>query len=424
MKNLLVIGHTFPEPSTTAAGMRMMQLLQLFQNNTFRITFASTATKSGKSADLEKLGISTSEIRLNDSSFDEFVKKLNPEVVVFDRFLTEEQFGWRVAENCPNALRILDTEDLHFLRKAREEAIRKGKPVQKANLYSALAKREVASIFRSDLSLIISEFEMELLQKQFQVPAEILCYLPFLLKDFPDINQITLYENRSNFFTIGNLLHAPNVDSVLQLKKIWREIRKKMPRTELHIYGAYAPQQVLELHCEKEGFIIKGWAENVEEVMKQYRLQLAPIRFGAGLKGKIIDGMRFGVPSITTEIGAEGIGNIEGLIAKTEEDFIEKTIQLYTDKKLWKAAQLSGFEIVENKFPLELFAEDFLKLIEQILLHLEKHREKNFFGQILQHHSLQSTKYLSKWIESKNSVRKNFSPVCYAESDEIRPEYK
>src|SRR5699024_8756338 len=114
---------------------------------------------------------------------------------------------------------------------------------------------------------------------------------------------------------------------VLQLKKIWREIRKKMPRTELHIYGAYAPQQVLELHCEKEGFIIKGWAENVEEVMKQYRLQLAPIRFGAGLKGKIIDGMRFGVPSITTEIGAEGIGNIEGLIAKTEEDFIEKTIQ-------------------------------------------------------------------------------------------------
>lgn len=426
MKTLLVIGHTFPEPSTTAAGMRMLQLLQLFQNNSFQITFASTALKSEKSVNLEKMGILLEEIKLNDSSFDGFISKLNPEVVLFDRFITEEQFGWRVAENCPNAFRILDTEDLHFLRKSREEAVRKGKSVEEANLFTDLTKRELASIFRSDVSLIISEFEMELLQKQFQVPAAIIRYLPFLIEKLPEKN-IFSFEKRLNFFTIGNLLHAPNVDSVLQLKKMWPKIREKLPKAQLHIYGAYAPQQILELHNEKEGFFIKGWAENVEDVMNKYRLQLAPLRFGAGLKGKLIDGMRFGLPSVTTKIGAEGIGNGErfsGAICALETEFIEKSIQLYTDEKLWQNAQKDGFEIIRNEFDLNLFFADFIKGIEELLLNLKKHRQRNFMGQILQHQSLQSTKYMSKWIESKNSVRKNFSPVCYADSDEVRPEYK
>lgn len=427
MKTLLVIGHTFPEPSTTAAGMRMLQLLQLFLNNSFQITFASTASKSDKSANLEKLGISIKDIKLNDSSFDQFVKKLNPEVVVFDRFLTEEQFGWRITENCPDALKLLDTEDLHFLRKSREEAVRKGKSVKEANLFNDLAKRELASIFRSDIALIISKVEMDLLKNQFQVPAKILDYIPFLVEQLPDVDNIPSFENRSNFFTIGNLLHAPNVDSVLQLKKIWPKIRKKLPEAELHIYGAYAPQQILELHHEKDGFFIKGWAENIENVMKTYRLQLAPLRFGAGLKGKIIDGMRFGLPSVTTEIGAEGIGNSEkfgGKISVLEEDFIENSIRLYTNEAQWQEAQKKGFEILKTEFEISLFAEGFIKRIEQVLLNLENHRERNFFGQILQHQSLQSTKYMSKWIESKNSLRKNSSPVCYAESDEIRSEYK
>ncbi|HLW61806.1 MAG TPA: hypothetical protein VKY33_00265, partial [Flavobacterium sp.] len=101
MKTLLVIGHTFPEPTTTAAGARMMQLLQLFQETSFKITFASTAAISEKTVDLENLGITLKNIKLNDASFDVFVKKLNPDIVVFDRFLTEEQFGWRVSTHCP-----------------------------------------------------------------------------------------------------------------------------------------------------------------------------------------------------------------------------------------------------------------------------------------------------------------------------------
>jgi len=402
LKQLLIIGHTFPEPSTTAAGSRMMQLIELFKEEKYQITFASTAAVSEKTANLQRQHISIENIKLNDVSFDEFIKKLNPEIVVFDRYITEEQFGWRVSENCPKALKILDTEDLHFLRKARQEAIKDGKPVSEANLFSETAKRELASILRCDLSLIISEYEMELLQNRFKIASEILYYLPFLVAAVSE--STPAFEERQNFFAIGNLLHAPNVDSVLQLKKLWPEIRQQLPDAELHIYGAYAPQQVLQLNNIKEGFLIKGWADDLEMAMKTYRVQLAPLRFGAGLKGKLLDAMRFGLPTVTTEIGAEGMcGELPfgGMISTSKEKFIDASIQLYSRQYLWSKAQHNGFSIIENRFQKKIFSEAFKKHLRTLSAQLEKHRRENFVGQILQHHTLQSTKYLAKWIEAK-----------------------
>ena len=95
--------------------------------------------------------------------------------------MIEEQFGWRVAENCPSAIRILDTIDLHFLRKGREEAYKKSKNYTDEFLINDFTKREIASIYRCDLSLIISEFEMKLLQDKFNINSSLILYLPFLL---------------------------------------------------------------------------------------------------------------------------------------------------------------------------------------------------------------------------------------------------
>lgn len=427
MKNLLIIGHTFPEPATTAAGIRMMQLIELFANRNFEITFASTAALSDKSANLESQNISIQNILLNDSSFDVFIKKLNPEIVIFDRYISEEQFGWRVSEQCPNALKILDTEDLHFLRKARHEAVRKNLPLNETNLFSVETKRELASILRCDLSLIISEYEMQLLQNTFKISSDILFYLPFLLKDTSEALSSKSYQQRKNFMTIGNLLHAPNVDSVLQLKQIWTAIKKQIPESELHIYGAYAPQQVMQLHNEKEGFYIKGWAEDLVDVFTNYRLQIAPIRFGAGLKGKLVDAMRFGLPSVTSEVGAEGLCGefpFGGEIAASKEEFANAAIQLYSEENIWKKAQQNGFNIIENRFAENLFLKDFVDRVESISQNIEIHRQENFIGQILQYQNMQATKYMSKWIESKNSLPQNASPVCFANNDEVRDEYK
>jgi len=94
---------------------------------------------------------------------DRYIKSLNPDVVMFDRFVMEEHYGWRIVEHCPQAIRILDTEDLHFLRKARETSIKKHGDLSQTDLFTEAAKRELASIMRCDLSLIISEFEVALL---------------------------------------------------------------------------------------------------------------------------------------------------------------------------------------------------------------------------------------------------------------------
>lgn len=129
---LLIIGFVWPEPNSSAAGSRMMQLIDLFLKRKFDIIYACPAKFSENAEDLEQLGITQKQIQVNNSDFDDYLQELQPTYVLFDRFMMEEQFGWRVAEHCPEALRILDTEDLHFLRKARQQAYKEKKTLKKS----------------------------------------------------------------------------------------------------------------------------------------------------------------------------------------------------------------------------------------------------------------------------------------------------
>ncbi len=408
-KHLLIIGFVWPEPKSSAAGSRMMQLIEVFHSEEYHITFASPCAKSDNAFNLESIGVSQVSIELNNSSFDVFIKKLNPNVVLFDRFMMEEQFGWRVKEQCPDALRVLDTEDLHCLRKGRQQAFKDDKPFDESYLFNDTAKREIASIYRSDLSLIISEAEMDILKHQFKVDESLLLYLPFMLNSISeeDIKTLPKFENRNHFITIGNFLHEPNYNAVLYLKEtIWPLIRKQLPKAELHVYGAYASQKVNQLHNDKEGFLIKGFAEDVNVVMQNARVCLAPIRFGAGLKGKLVDAMKNGTPFITTRIGAEGmIGDMEpnGFIEDNPKLFSNKAIALFQNEMIWKAKGENGFDIINQRFNRKEHKDKILKVITEITQQLNQHRHNNFTGQMLHHHMLQSTKFMSKWIEEKNS---------------------
>jgi O-antigen biosynthesis protein len=404
MKHLVIIGAVWPEPNSTAAGSRMLQIISLFQNQGYEITFLCSASKSDFSFDLNTISVQTKPIQLNDSSFDSIIKELNPNVVLFDRFMIEEQYGWRVMENCPNALRVLDTEDLHFLRKAREVTFKQNRELVFEDYISDVFKREMASIYRCDLTLIISEYEMQLATETFQINASLLHYLPFLSEEIT--TNVPKFDERKHFISIGNFLHEPNWQTVLQLKKLWKSIKKQLPEAELHIYGAYVSEKAKQLHNEKEGFLIKGRAESVAEVYAKAKVLLAPIPYGAGLKGKLFESMQLGLPSVTTKMGAEGMNgdlNWNGFITSDENDFVDKAVKLYTNKSIWETAQKNGYKIIEKRFKKELFASDFMNKVETLQMNLKSHRNQNFLGQILQHQSLQSTKYMSKWIEAKNS---------------------
>ncbi len=415
MKNntLLIIGMVFPEPKSSGAGTRMIQLIGLFQQQGYKITFASSASDSDFMVNLSALNIQKKAIKLNDSSFDDFVKKLNPSLVLFDRFVTEEQFGWRVSENCPDAFRILETVDLHTLRLARQKSNKENNNFELEDLYSETAKREIASILRCDLSLIISEVEVDFLITNFNINPTLLYNLPFLVSKIEKstIENWKSFDERNDFVFIGNFLHEPNWNCVLFIKeKIWPNLRKKLPGVKMLIYGAYSSAKVLLLHKPEENFLIMGRAENAFEVVENARVVLAPIQFGAGSKTKLLEAMQCGTPSITTKIGAEAMnGNLpwNGCIADNVDEIIEKAIALYENQDLWEIAQKNGIEIVNKRFEKSLLETDFYIRIAYVKENLKSQRQQNFIGEILKHHTLSSTKYMSRWIEEKN--RKYFA---------------
>lgn len=409
MQSLLIIGFVWPEPNSSAAGGRMMQLISLFQEQGFGVVFASPAQDSDFMVDLSEFDVQKESIELNNSSFDDFVKELNPSIVLFDRFMIEEQFGWRVAENCPEALRILDTEDLHCLRLARQKAFKEKREFQISDLLAEeVAKREIASILRCDLSLMISEYEIELLTNVFKIDEALVYYLPLLLESnaVSDLNKLPSFEERKDFVFIGNFLHEPNWNAVQYLKEtIWPLIKKQLPEAILNVYGAYPSQKVLQLNNVKEGFLIQGRAENANALVQKARVVLAPLRFGAGIKGKLLEAMQCGTPNVTTAIGAESMqGNLEwnGFVEDNPEAFAEQAVQLYQEKEIWLQAQKRGIEIIKKRYLKNLFEDDFAKQIQFLLSNKKEHRLNNFMGELLQHHTLKSTKYMSKWIEEKN----------------------
>jgi hypothetical protein len=408
-QQVLIIGFVWPEPNSSAAGGRMVQLISIFAAQGFEVTFASPAMDSDYMVDLESLGVSKKSIALNCSSFDVFVKELNPTIVLFDRFMMEEQFGWRVAENCPDALRLLDTEDLHCLRLARQKAFKENRHFSTDDLLTEeVAKREIASILRCDISLMIAEYEIELLQAIFKINPDLLYYLPLLLEPIEDsrIQNLPSFEERNNFVLIGNFLHEPNWNAVQYLKEtIWPLIRKQMPDAVLQIYGAYPSQKVVQSHQPKQGFHIMGRANDAQEVVRNARVVLAPLRFGAGIKGKLLEAMQCGTSSVTTTIGSESMpGDLpwNGFITDDVQVFADKAIALYQDKILWLNAQENGFEIIEKRYLKSVFTDDFVKYILKVQSDLKQHRLHNFMGTLLQHHTLTSTKYMSRWIEEKN----------------------
>lgn len=388
----------------------MMSLLRLFKRQGWSVEFATPAQETEHMIDLSEEGISSQSIQLNCDSFDQYIEELQPDVVMFDRFMMEEQFGWRVEKVCPNAFKLLDTEDLQFLRNARHEAVKKETELTKAHLYSDLAKREIAAILRCDLSLIISRYEMELLQSEFNIDPKLLHHLPFMvdLNTLPESTKS--FEERKHFMTIGNFRHAPNWDAVLQLQTIWPKIRKQLPDTELHIYGSYPPPKATALHNPKTGFHIKGWAKDAQEVMEQARVCVAPLRFGAGIKGKLLDAMKLQTPNVTSEIGSEGMlpqGDLQwpGAVADDIDEFVEQAVALYNDEEKWLKAQSQCHSILEAHYEQNQLGDTLIERLTALESDLESHRLDNFFGSMLKHHSMASTKYMSQWIAEKNKTK-------------------
>jgi O-antigen biosynthesis protein len=394
---VLMIGYVWPEPLSSAAGFRTQNLIEAFLNRGWEVVFSSPSKDNPHRQALAAQGIRTHCFAANDPAFDQMIREERPEVVVFDRFVIEEQFGWRVRENAPECVRILDTQDLHCLRRARESTLELHPLIEGDDL-----NREMASIYRCDLTLVISDHELVLLQSQLKVPSELLHLFRFAYKKGkPEVWPV--WREREGFCMIGNFRHPPNLDGFRWFHgKIWPEIKRQLPSAVVRVYGAYPPREAMALHDPRHGFHVEGWVEDQFHAISRHRVNLAPLRFGAGIKGKISDGWHCGTPIVSTPIGAEGMGSSGawgGTIANDEKDFSRAAVLLHEDHTAWDKAQTEGFNLMRELFDFSTNTEALVSKIQSLHADVAAARSRNPIGAMLWHHTLQSTK-----IELKNSA--------------------
>ncbi|CAJ1948581.1 unnamed protein product [Cylindrotheca closterium] len=333
------------------------------------------------------------------------------ERIIFDRFYVEEAFSHAFWEGTSSALdnhkkpaMVLDMQDMHSLRHGRQEVVQKldrafGK--ERGREYDPLKHvipevmayapkvngpgkdsdrllRELASIHRCDMTLVCSPYEMDLLQREYGIPRDKLCLASFFV-DHPSsiVGTSTVVDNgeapkeheETKFVFCGGFRHDPNVDAVqVLLKHVWPKLLSMSGRNIL----------------------------------------LAPLRFGAGIKGKILDAWMNGMPAITTPIGSEGIvqnkDDFGGAVCSTVHDFCESAIALMTNSDgCYSKAQTRGFHLLRKEFDKERNWDLLHQQLQSLQSDLTKRRQRDPVQALLWHQSLRSTKYFSKWIEEKET---------------------
>ncbi|CAI5983785.1 unnamed protein product [Closterium sp. NIES-64] len=309
---------------------------------------------------------------------------------------------------------------------------------------------------RCDLTLLCSQAELALLTRCYAFPPHKLALASFFY-DSPEtvpggaVGERRVagstspcaaptpspWEQRQHCVVLGTFRHAPNVDAVSWLAShVWPLIRAQLPLAECHVYGSYVTATISSLHDPSSGFIIRGHAPSLH-MLASYRVLLAPLRYGAGIKGKVLDSWRHGTPVVTTPIGAEGMGGGgggeggeepgEGDKGMTEgageggggkqgggpqqwgglcgtgdaEAFAADAVRLYSDPHLWTTCQSAGRTILHQQFGMHSNAPALLAALSAAKKNMRDNRMHDYTGAILWHDSNRATEYFSRWIELK-----------------------
>ncbi len=411
---ILLCCAVWPEPESSAAGVRVQFMIDSVRrlNPDWRLVVHSGALPN---AAMERLraeqGLECESIPANDPGFDDWVGRLSPDIVIFERFYTEEQFGWRVREHAPTVIQVLDTSDLHFLRQFREAGFRvagvddimRAPPPGESR---RVMHRELASVLRTDRTWVVSRFELELIGALPDFPRNRVSLLRWgveTLRDAPP------FSDRRHFVTIGNFRHPPNRDSVLRLKReIWPEIRRLGPDFELHVYGAYPASRDMELHDPRNGFHMKGpWAGDARKLLARYRGLLAPLRFGAGIKGKILDAWAAGTPVITSDIGAEGMvpGEFPGAVLESRAgpaEWARQAVSLHESEDRFGLISGRACRALEAEFDSGKWASLLVDELSALLGSRADHGGgRHWLSELLHSEDRHAARALSKYIELK-----------------------
>jgi glycosyltransferase involved in cell wall biosynthesis len=254
-----------------------------------------------------------------------------------------------VRRYCPAARVIFDTIDLHFLRELRAAELNGSTEALRAA--NRTKEEELAVVRKSHCTMVVSDFERQLLLEE--VPGANVVLVPFVR---PAPGRRTGFAERRDICFIGGYQHQPNVDAVTYfVQHIWPLITATLTDVRFLIVGSRPPKQVLEL--ASENVLVTGYVEDLGDILDTVRLAVAPLRYGAGIKGKIAASLGYGVPCVCTSLAVEGmVGLTHGehvLIADGESDFAAQVIRLYQEADLWDKLSEQGLDFARRAYGFE-----------------------------------------------------------------------
>jgi len=352
-QRVLVVDHLIPLYDEYSGSLRMFNMLQLLQELGHKITFVghdSTERLEPYTQKLQQKGIEVVYAPYV-SSVKDYIERFGRyfNVVILSRSYVAINVIDLVKKNCPGAKIIFDTVDLAFLREFRRAEIENDEQVAKQA--EALKKIELYLARNSNATFVVSPVEKELLLKEdpsltVEVVSNIHCVV---LPQKP-------FSERKHILFVGGFAHLPNVDAVtFFVREIFPQVKQRIKDVRFYIVGGDTPKEVLSL--QNENVIVIGHVRNLLPYFENCKLSVAPLRYGAGIKGKINQSMSYGVPVVTTSVGAEGMELIDGenaLIADDPDEFAEKLVLLYNDENLWSKLSKNSIENVKKNFSFEV----------------------------------------------------------------------
>ena len=364
--HILYVDAVTPEPDKDSGSVDAFYTMKILGSKGHRVHFVpgSNFAHWGEATEnLERMGVEciyapfyTNMNALLDERGDMF------QYVVLSRAESCEHYLDIIRKKCPSAKIIYNTVDLHFLRMMREAEISKKPADKKAAL--GMKTKELAYISKVDKVIVISEHERELLAKEHKVPSAKMQTIPLIRNE---ASRQGGYEKRQDIAFIGGYKHPPNVDAVRwMMKDVWPAITKKLPNARLRICGSHMPKEFYEFASDT--ILIDGFIPDLEEYLAGLKLTIAPLRFGAGLKGKVASSIGAGVPCIGTDIAFEGMAekslNKIKFAANTPAEFAKLCQSLYSNAEKWEDASINGVVYHNENYAYQNVAPLFEKLLK------------------------------------------------------------
>jgi glycosyltransferase involved in cell wall biosynthesis len=342
---ILYIDHQVPRPDEDAGSLRASALLRILRTLGHKVTLSADSgpprpDQERRLADLEVAVVGRRQLaeRLDDAS-------LRPDLVIVARVNVAVAAMPILRAHVPGVPVIFDTVDLHYRRVAREAALGRDRAASLRALAVKAQELEIARL--SDLVWVVSEDERQALLAE--DPALSVSVLS-MIHEIPPRG--LGYQARAGLGFVGGFQHAPNVDAVRFLvQEIAPRIRAARPDVSLAIVGADMPEEIRAL--ERPGVRMMGHVPDLEALLSRWRVFVAPLRYGAGVKGKITQALSLGLPTVTTSLGAEGTGLRHGeevLIADTPGAFAATAVGLYESPEQWERLSRAGQAVVGARF--------------------------------------------------------------------------